>query len=289
MTSHFRRAQPWLGTLVEISMHCADAQLAQQASEAAFACIADVHRLMSFHDPASDLSRLNQAAPNQTVLLDPRTCHVLQAAQTLAIESAAAFNPALAHRLVASGQLPHPTLNPPPHVGKRTVEQHVVWPLLDFFGNHVSKRQFAWLDLGGIAKGYAVDLAIEALGQYPLEQACVNAGGDLRHIGQGPLPIHLRHPGNPARLTETYPLDNAALASSASNGLTPADQQHAPTLLQGQSGMPLRRNCGVTIVAPSCMHADALTKIVLSSENPEHPMLARYHARVAAFHAPSPS
>ena len=63
-----RRAQPWLGTLVEITINDGgeDARL-NQCFAAAFAAIAEIHRLMSFHDPMSDISRINRAAVGESV------------------------------------------------------------------------------------------------------------------------------------------------------------------------------------------------------------------------------
>ncbi len=64
-STNLRRARPLLGTFVEIDVADADERHAEDAVEAAFAAVAEVHRLMSFHEADSDVSRLNRAASSE--------------------------------------------------------------------------------------------------------------------------------------------------------------------------------------------------------------------------------
>jgi FAD:protein FMN transferase len=66
-----RRTQPLLGTFVEIAAAGADRDDLQQAIDKAFAAVAQVHRLMSFHDPHNDVSRLNREASTRAVPVTP--------------------------------------------------------------------------------------------------------------------------------------------------------------------------------------------------------------------------
>ncbi len=86
------------------------------------------------------------------------------------------------------------------------------------------ERGTAHLDLGGIAKGYAVDRAIALLVERGVRSALVNAGGDLRHVGSESVTIRLRDPADPARLVAAIDIRDAALASSASSGLSTTDR-----------------------------------------------------------------
>ena len=72
-----RRAQPWLGTLVEISV---EDTAGQDAVTRAFAEVARLHGLMSFHDGASDVARINRALPGDVVRVDAATWEVLRLA-----------------------------------------------------------------------------------------------------------------------------------------------------------------------------------------------------------------
>jgi thiamine biosynthesis lipoprotein len=89
-----RRARPLLGTLVEIQARAPFALPRLHAAiDAAFAVIAQVHALMSAHEPASDVGRLNRLLPGAAPLsIDPHTVAVLRAAQQF---SAAARAPSI--------------------------------------------------------------------------------------------------------------------------------------------------------------------------------------------------
>ena len=102
------------GTYVAIGVGLPDAE-AQVAIEAGFAAIAGIHRLMSFHEPLSDVSRTNRAGGG-TVRVDPHTYAVLAAAQHLAEASDGIFDITVAPDLVAWGFLPRP--DAPRHGGE---------------------------------------------------------------------------------------------------------------------------------------------------------------------------
>ena len=257
-----RRAQPWLGTLVDIST---DAD--QAAISAAFAEVALVHRLMSFHDPASDVSRLNRAGSGEVVAVHAHTWEVLRLAGEFATASQGLFNPACAPRLVEWGSLPYPA-------GDVPFFQHLQAAFACEEGDFVRKLQPAWIDLGGIAKGYAVDLAVEALKHAGAANGCVNAGGDMRVFGEHRWPVSIRDPQSPQRMHSQLQLHNEALATSASY-FSPR------SLVDGRDGALLTLSHSVSVRAPRCVVADAMTKVVMASGEPSLPVLAQWQA--AAF------
>jgi FAD:protein FMN transferase len=285
------RARPLLGTLVDIRVEARDAGLAQRAVAAAFAEIAAIHRLMSFHEIGSDLARLNRARPGELVPVDARTAEVLHCAEALRIESEGAFDCAVADALVAAGWLP---AMPEAKDEERETSAR---------GRVTVTRGAATLDLGGIAKGYAVDRAIELLLGLGVSSALVNAGGDLRHVGADAVTIHLRDPADPSRLVAALALRDRALASSASSGLAGAGAAQVSPASGGPAGVgrahmprhsslidPRRRqslgaNAGVSVTAPRCMIADALTKVVLVTGDLRHPMLIAHDAEVVLYQA----
>ena len=295
-----RRAQPWLGTLVEISV--ADAlpdEAVQQAISQAFAEVALVHRLMSFHAADSDVARLNRAWASEVLAVHPHTWQVLRLAQRVADESDHIFNIACAPRLVAWGCLPAPQDEAPSYRPGLTV-------LRCQAGGTVRKAAPGWVDLGGIAKGYAVDLALAALQRAGVASACVNAGGDLRAIGPDAWPVRLRSPRDPGRVGATLALRDEALATSAGYfSARTHDGQLVCALVDGRDGSPAGvadagvvgggdvdggaaagRRAGdkaghgpsVSVRAASCAVADALTKVVLASGDVAHPALRAFQA-----------
>src|SRR5215471_15809864 len=100
-----RRARPLLGTFVEIAASGAASADMEDAIEAAFGAVARVHRLMSFHDRGSDVSRLNREAKAGAVAVDPWTFEVLVTAQDLHRRSWGAFDIAVAPVLQYLGLL----------------------------------------------------------------------------------------------------------------------------------------------------------------------------------------
>ena len=271
-----RRAQPWLGTLVEISISDElAAPVLQQAFQAAFAVIAQIHALMSFHAPDSEVSRINQAAVGAQLSLNPHTYTVIAAALRLSEASAGLFDIRVAGQLARWGYLPLPENSTTKVLPYQA--QAIAWRLLP---NHVlEKCRNDWLDLGGIAKGYAVDQAILALQQAGIQQACVNAGGDLRVIGAQALEIAIRDPAAPQTMAGSVSVCNQALATSASYfSAKQCGTKQVSALLHGGTGVALIEPRSISVRAPECLWADALTKVVAASGNAQHACLDLFSA-----------
>ena len=103
-----RRAKPLLGTFVEIEASGASRTDLNAGINAAFDAVAKVHRLMSFHEPDSDVSRLNRFASSHPVSVDLWTYEVLQIAIELHARSRGVFDITVAPVLQALGLLPGP-------------------------------------------------------------------------------------------------------------------------------------------------------------------------------------
>jgi thiamine biosynthesis lipoprotein len=271
-----RRAQPWLGTLVEISISDdLAAPVVQQAFQAGFAAIAQIHSLMSFHAPDSEVSRINQAAVGAQLSLNPHTYAVIAAALRLSEISAGLFDIRVAGQLAQWGYLPQLENTVSPVLPYQA--QAIAWRLLPDY--RIEKCRNDWLDLGGIAKGYAVDQAILALQQAGIQQACVNAGGDFRVIGAQALEIAIRDPAAPNNMAGSVSVCNQALATSASYfSAKQYGEQYVSALLHGGTGAALTEPRSISVRAPECLWADALTKLVAASGNAQHPCLDLFSA-----------
>ncbi|HET7364088.1 MAG TPA: FAD:protein FMN transferase [Burkholderiales bacterium] len=129
--------------------------------------------------------------------------------------------------------------------------------------------------LDGIAKGFAVDRAVDALQSAGVRTGVVNAGGDLRVFGEAFEEVYVRPPQLPDRLLHIGRLRDAAVATSATTLLV--DPRSAPRAL---------RAAGATVIAADCMTADALTKPCLLEPEQAHPLAARFcaHAIVLGMH-----
>src|ERR1700740_1024197 len=104
-SNEIRRARPLLGTFVEIGAVGANAIA---GIEAAFHEVETIHRLMSFHEPTSDVSRINRAVPGDVVPINRRTYEVLYRANMVSALSSGAFDVTVGGKLVEEGFLPKP-------------------------------------------------------------------------------------------------------------------------------------------------------------------------------------
>jgi thiamine biosynthesis lipoprotein len=120
------------------------------------------------------------------------------------------------------------------------------------------------IDLGGIAKGFAVDRALDALRAHGASQGLVNAGGDLAAFGREPETVHLRDPRDPSRLLCRVALRDGALASTAGR-FDPSVSAEVGGLavIDPRRWRPVDGIAGATVRASSCLVADALTKVVV--------------------------
>jgi thiamine biosynthesis lipoprotein len=140
-------------------------------------------------------------------------------------------------------------------------------------------RRRLTIDLGGIAKGFAVDRAIDVLQASGVDAGLVNAGGDLRVFGSHNPAVRIRSPLDPSRAAGIITLKNRALATSAtyfSRRKSPG--QTCSALIDGQTQQPLVDDVSVTVAAADCMTADALTKIVFVLRDLARPILTHHAA-----------
>jgi thiamine biosynthesis lipoprotein len=269
-----RRARPLLGTFVEIEAAGPDHAEVIGAIDAAFEAVATVHRLMSFHDPDSDVSRLNREAFDRPVKVHQLTFDVLATSVELHRRSAGLFNVAVASNLQVMGLLPRRNEDeaaetPPPEAIELLEGQMVRF-----------RHRQARIDLGGIAKGFAVDRALDALRKSgSLAWGLANAGGDLAAFGAQVQSAHVRHPREPGRVICRVEFANEALASTARRFDPFQSAETAQSAIVDPRGQtPANEIDGVTVRAPSCMIADALTKIVMISGAGAAGLLELYNA-----------
>jgi thiamine biosynthesis lipoprotein len=263
------RAPPLLGTTVSIRVHGLNDQDAHGAINEAFDEIALIHRLMSFHEADSDVSRLNREAADQPIDVHAATFDVLKRAEEMSQYSAGCFDVTIAPQLVAAGLLPSPRTHCAPDP-RATWEDVCLEP-----DQRVRFRRPLWIDLGGIAKGYAVDRAMEKLRARGAVQACVNAGGDLVVRGPDTESVLLRSGAAPGDVVPVLEIENAAVASSGFSSYRAHDK--GPHI-DGRSRRPATSGRFVSVVADRCIVADALTKVVLALEEESEPVLRHYRA-----------
>jgi thiamine biosynthesis lipoprotein len=265
------RARPLLGTVVEIVARGANAET---AVERAFRAVAEVHRLMSYHDPRSDVSRINREAAFGEVSVSERTWRVLQAAQAFAEQSNGLFDVTIAPALAALGLLPR-------HADFPRASGHGHWRHVELRApNRVRLSRRVRIDLGGIAKGYAVDRALQTLQSHAVCAARVNAGGDLRVIGARPQIVRVRRPDAPPALWPRLRMRTGAAATSADyfSSRRRHGRRVVPIVHPGTHAI-CAAGRSVTVLAADCLTADALTKVVYADPERSVTMLGAHGAR----------
>jgi FAD:protein FMN transferase len=233
-----------MGTWVAIEATAESQTVAAKAIEAAFATFAEVERRMHPTRAGSDVARINGAALGVRTPIHASTAEVLSLALHLNELTEGVFDPCLPteHGRVTDVELGHSSGEDP------------CWAIA-----HAPLV----LDLGGIAKGYAIDCAVEALREAGCAAGGVNAGGDLRLFGARPETILLRRADHSYR---PHLLENAALAvSDLDEPRRPPE--HRGYYLRSVDG-DCRDTAGVAprraaVLACDAMSADALTKCVL--------------------------
>ncbi len=269
-----KRAKPLLGTIVEISIPSDDESAFVAATDAAFARIESIHRAMSFHESTSDLTAIANAMPGATIRVSPDTWATLSLALEIEAISNGVFNPTIAPALVQRGVLPPPVTREFPSLSASLAES------ISLQTDHriqILKR--VWIDLGGIAKGYAVDEAVATLKAHGVSAGVVNAGGDLRVFGDLEHTVAVRLPSNPAMVLPIATLNNLSCATTAMYFA------NAETIV-GIRDAAAQKYQSVSVIAQSCAVADALTKIIWLKDASSAEVvaaLAHFSAHVALF------
>lgn len=270
-----RACRPLLGTYVDIRIDGDDHPGAMnEAMNAAFTAVERVQSLMSVFDTDSDIARLNRLGPGQSLLVHPWTDDVLNLAREIMQDSGGLFDCGVATHLAAWGLLPEHLRSEDAKAGTSSMAK-----LQRVAPQRWQASAAVRIDLGGIAKGFAVDQAVLALQAAGVRSGLVNAGGDLRVFGEAEEPICLRDPMAPEHLHLAGHLRDGACATSATYfSRREHEGKEVSALVNPLSGAAMRTRASFTVVAPSCAVADALTKVLALSGDAAHPCFMRHDA-----------
>ncbi|MFA9459437.1 FAD:protein FMN transferase [Thiohalorhabdus sp. Cl-TMA] len=257
-----------LGTLVEITAVGMEKEAFHAAAGAAFREMRRIHDALGPTDEDSALAAFNRAERGEWTPLDGPLSALLPRALSVQRASANAFNPHLG-RLVALWGFRAPPFPEAPPAGE------AVDALLDqgagdralALRRHDAllarlTRPGAALDLGGIAKGYAVDRATAVLAAHGVENALINAGGDLRALGSHggrPWRVGIRNPRDRDRVLAVVPLhDGEAIVTSGDyERFFRHEGRRYHHLLDPATGAPARAARQATVLGPRATEADA--------------------------------
>jgi len=251
-----------MGTLVDLMLF-ADGETAPQAAGLAFQSML---RIESAAHPSGEGSPLFQIRRGRGARIDGDLASILEAAMDVSRASSGAFDPTLGEVTYLWGfgrgdpQLPRPD-EIQKALGRAGYERVPA-------GQCCPEGLDLWFDLGGVAKGYAVDSAVKVLEDAGVRAGIVNAGGDLRTFGAPPgrgyWKIGIQDPRDPQELAGVLEVKEAAVATSGDyqryfeeGGI----RYHH--ILDPATGYPSHAGLrGTTVIAPDCAVADALATAV---------------------------
>jgi len=258
--SQISRTALVMGTLVEIKVYSDDRKHAELGIDVAFAEMTRLEQLFSTHIPTSEISLLSAAERSMTV--SSETASLLRLGQEIARRSAGSFDMTLG-ALKDLWRIESENPRIPAESAIKAALIGIGPDALQIDGRQVRKRVSSLkIDLGGIAKGYAVDRAVEKLRQSGIRSAAVNAGGDIRLLGdrqEKPWRIGIQDPRQSGEIIATLNLKNHSVVTSGDyERYFEKDGVRYHHLFNPQTGQPARECQSVTVVAADVATADAL-------------------------------
>ncbi len=261
-----QREQAIMGTRCVVELWSDDRAKGETAIEAVFAEFRRIDALMSTYKPESELSRVNANAAQAPVRISRELYDLLATSIEYSTLTQGAFDVTYA----SVGYL----YDYRAHVRPDATAIAAALPGIDY--RHIElipestsvrfRRPGVRVDLGGIAKGHAVDRGIEVLKGLGVTRAMVNAGGDTRIIGDRlgrPWVVGIRHPDDENRIVLRIPLTDTAMSTSGDyERFFEEDGVRYHHILDPKTGRSASKLRSVTIIAATATRTDALTKSV---------------------------
>ena len=261
---------------VSVTLYAEDEAVAKEAAEAAFLRFRDLNARLSDYAPESELRQFcDHAQVGEFRTVSEDLWNVLAESVRVAKLSDGAFDPTVG-QVVKLWRRARGVKKLPAEKDIARALETVGYEnlLLDTESRSVALaipggERGVRIDLGGIAKGYAIDEAIKAVGTHGIARVLVDAGGD---IGVGAPPpgrdawiIEVISPGNadPAAEKRFIHVSHCGLANSGDlSQFLEADGKRYSHLVDPKTGVGLTHRATVSVIAPTAMEADALASAV---------------------------
>jgi len=259
-----RRDEAIMGTAIRVELWSADAAAGEAAIDDVMAEMHRIDRAMSPFKPASELSRINREAAAKPVVVSEEMFGLLERALMFSKLSNGAFD----FTYAGAGHLyDYRERIKPSDEALRQACAHVGWQhlALDRAARSVRfGRPGMRIDLGGFAKGHAVENGAAILRRRGIEHAIVTAGGDSRVVGDRrgrPWSIGVRHPRCPGEVVALLPLVDVAISTSGDyERFFEADGVRCHHVIDPRTGKSPTGIHSVTILAPDGLTSEALSK-----------------------------
>jgi len=263
----YKYHQVAMGTIIEITLLDGDEGAANKAALQAFQEVKRIEALMSPWIESSDVTRINRSAGKEWVKVSPETFKVIKKAQEISQLSEGGFDITVGPLTFLWRKAREKGI--PPSIEEVKEKLNLVNFKnieMDQEGKVLLKKKGMSIDLGGIAKGYAVDKAFELLKSLGYKNLIVNAGGDLRVGGSKidqPWSIGIQDPRISQRIMAKMLVSDTAIATSGDYEkffMYQGKRYHH--IFNPRDGLPADGCQSVTIVCKEGMTADGLATAV---------------------------
>jgi len=262
----YKDTQGIMGTNIQVEVWSDEEKLGEQATAAVMVEMERINQLMSPYIASSELAQINQYAGQQAVKISKELFDLIALSIQLSIETQGAFDITFAsvgylydyrQQAKPSEQQVQALLEA---INYRHLQLDVQAHSIRFAHSKVK------IDLGGIAKGHAVDNAIAILQAMGIQHALVTAGGDTRLLGDRrgkPWMVGIRDPRHEDKQTVILPLVDMALSTSGDyERYFEQDGVRYHHILSPKSGHSSYEVQSVSIIGPSSTLNDALSTAV---------------------------
>jgi thiamine biosynthesis lipoprotein len=260
------REEAIMGTAISVELWSEDRRKGEAAIDAVMAEMHRIDRAMSPFKPESDLSRINREAAIADVPVSEELFHLLACANEFSRLSGGAFDITFA----SVGHLYdyRQAIRPDEEVLARAREA-VGWERLQLDARRRTVRfkcPGMRIDLGGFAKGHAVEMGAAILCRHGIAHAIVSAGGDSRVIGDRrgrPWTIGIQHPRREGEVVAVLPLEDVAISTSGDyERYFEVDGERCHHLIDPRTGKSPSGVHSVTIIAADGLTTEAMSKTV---------------------------
>jgi thiamine biosynthesis lipoprotein len=288
--------RPMMGTTVTVTVVGGSPQKAREGFDAAFAAFERVNQVMNEWRPDSELSAVNRKAGNGELVAIPEDlCAALRRGVQGAEQTGGLFDPTWAalRGMWRFGTDLTPALPDAAELKKRcaliSYKDLELAPAADGGGSGCRvrlKREGMQLGLGGLAKGWAVDQAVGRLRGLGFKNFFVQAGGDFYAAGKKagrPWKVGIRDPrGEPGSVFAVLEVSDAAFSTSGDyENFFVLDGERYHHIIDPRTCYPAKASRSATILAPSAVDAEVLTKSVFILGGQEGLALAEKHGASA--------
>lgn len=259
-----RQHRDIMGTRISVELWHPNTLVTDRCSKQIFAEMNRIDAVMSPYRSDSEISNINNNAAVVAVEISDEMQWLLDQSVNFSNLSRGAFD--ITYASIGNHYDYRKSIRPSELVVARTM------PAIDYKHLVLENKRLKFahagvkIDLGGIAKGYAVDRAIGIVKACQIKQALISAGGDSRILGdkQGrPWIIGIQHPRNPDETALLLPLSDTAISTSGDyQRFFIEDGERIHHIINPQTGRSASGILSATVIGPDAMTTDALSTTI---------------------------